>query len=139
MPGVIEMLVAPVTCQHSLEELPASIVDGVTTNTTIWGTEPLATVMVTGAVTVLPSLEVATYTLSATSSAGKTLNARHRDGEGGGYGLAVAGGSRQRVGGRLRRRHRGAAVQSYRAHAADRNRCRAGSGPTERRLLTRLN
>src|ERR1035437_6408984 len=59
MPGVIEMAVAPVTCQHNFAELPASMVDGVTTNTTIWGTVPVDTVMVTGAVTVWPSLEVA--------------------------------------------------------------------------------
>ena len=58
-PGWIPMLVAPVTCQHSLAELPGSMVDGVTTNTTICGTVPVDTVMVTGAVTVLPSLEVA--------------------------------------------------------------------------------
>ena len=44
-PGVIEMAVAPVTCQHSLVELPASMVVGVATNTTICGTVPLATVI----------------------------------------------------------------------------------------------
>ena len=58
-PGVIEMAVAPVTCQHSLVELPASMVVGVATKTTTWGTEPVATVMVMGAVTVLPSADVA--------------------------------------------------------------------------------
>src|ERR1035441_5733073 len=64
---------------------------------------------------------------------------RHRNDDRGGDGLAVAGGSRQRVGGGLRRRHRSAAVQSYRADAADGNRGGAVSGPTERRLLPRLN
>ena len=44
-PGVIEMAVAPVTCQHSLVELPASMVVGVATNTTTCGTVPVATVI----------------------------------------------------------------------------------------------
>ncbi len=58
-PGWIEMLVAPVTCQHSLVELPASMFCGVATNTTTCGIAPLATVIVIGAVTVLPSEPVA--------------------------------------------------------------------------------
>src|ERR1019366_6450691 len=40
----------------------------------------------------------------------------HRNGNRGGDGLVVAGGSRQSVDGGRRRRHRGAAVQSNRAH-----------------------
>src|SRR5450432_4021408 len=54
-PGVIEIDVAPVTCQHSLVELPGSIFCGVATKTTICGTVPVETVTVTGAVTDLPS------------------------------------------------------------------------------------
>ena len=46
-------------CQHSLVELPASMVDGVATKTTTCWNRPMATEMVIGAVTVLPSAEVA--------------------------------------------------------------------------------
>ena len=56
------MAVAPVTCQHSLVEPPASIVVGVATKTTTCGTVPVDTVTVIGAVTVLPSLDVADHT-----------------------------------------------------------------------------
>ena len=53
------MLVAPVTCQQILVEVPASMVGGVATNVTICGTLRGATVMVMGAVTLLPSELVA--------------------------------------------------------------------------------
>src|SRR5690242_19588873 len=53
------MLVAPVTCQQSLVDVPASMFCGVATKTTTCGTAPVATDTVSGAVTLLPSPEAA--------------------------------------------------------------------------------